>query len=153
MIIIYMKINHSQNRQTFHKVFNQLVEKRRVDYHEFSSLSDVQSIEKEVKKGSTTTISCVITGITETVTVSWRTATEPVSGSKFNSVQGSHSGGTQTSTLTVDSSEVTEDKTYTCRLTSESFPDSGNFDNTVNLNVFGMFSSLLKLLVKLNDNF
>ena len=99
--------------------------------------SDVQGIEKEVMKGSTTTISCVITGITETVTVAWRTATETVTGDKFNSVQGSHSDGTQTSTLTVDSTEVTEDKAYTCRVTSGSLPDSGHFDNTVNLNVFG----------------
>ena len=82
----------------------------------------------------------MITGITERVTVAWRTATEPVSGSKFNSVQGSHSGGTQTSTLTVDSTEVTEDKAYTCRVTSGSLPDSGNFDNTVNLNIFGTYT-------------
>ena len=101
--------------------------------------SDIQSVEKEVKQGSTTKISCVITGITETVTVSWRTASEPVSGSKFTSVQGSHSDGTQTSTLTVDSTEVTEDKAYTCRVTSGSLPDSGHFDNTVNLNVFGVY--------------
>ena len=88
-------------------------------------------------KGSTTTISCVVTGIVETVTVVWRTATEPISGSKFTFVQGSHSGGTQTSTLTVDSTEVTEDQAYTCRVTSGSFPDSSHFDRTVNLNVFG----------------
>ena len=79
----------------------------------------------------------MITGITKTATVAWRTATAPVSGNKFTAVQGSHSGGTQTSTLTVDSTEVTEDKAYTCRVTSGSFPDSGYFDNTVNLNVFG----------------
>ena len=91
-----------------------------------------------MKKGSTTVISCVITGITESVTVAWRTATDPVSGIKFTSVQGSHSGGKQTSTLTVDSTVVTEDKAYTCRVTSGSLPDSGHFDNTVNLNVFGM---------------
>ena len=80
----------------------------------------------------------MITGITSTVTVVWRTATEPVSGSKFNFVKGSHSGGTQTSTLTVDSTEVTEDKAYTCRVTSGSLPGSGHFDNTINLNVYGM---------------
>ena len=108
-------------------------------------ISDVQSIEKEVKKGSATTISCVVTGIEETVTVAWRTATEPVSGSKFTSVQGSHSGGTQISTLTVDSTEVTEDKAYTCRVTSGSFPDSGHFDNTVNLNVFGKYTIFRRL--------
>ena len=100
--------------------------------------SDVQSIEKEVKKGSTTAISCVITGITESVNVVWRTATAPVPEAKFTVVQGSHSGGTQTSTLTVDSTEVTEDIAYTCRVTSGSLPDSGHFDNTVNLKVFGM---------------
>ena len=93
-----------------------------------------------MKKGFKTEISCVITGITKTVTVAWRTATEPVSGSKFTSVQGSHADGTQTSTLTVESTEVTEDKAYTCRVTSGSLPDSGHFDNTVNLNVFGMAS-------------
>ena len=79
----------------------------------------------------------MITGITETVTVAWRTATEPVTGDKFKSIQGSHSGGTQTSTLTVNSTEVTEDKAYTCRVTSGSLPDSGHFDNTVNLDVYG----------------
>ena len=94
-------------------------------------------------KGSTTTISCVITGSKKPVTVSWRTATEAVSGSKFNTAQGSHSGVTQTSTLTVESTEVTEDKAYTCRVTSGSFPDSGHFDNTVNLNVFGKFCTII----------
>ena len=80
----------------------------------------------------------MITDITETVTVAWQTATDPVSGSKFTSVQGIHSGGTQTSTLTVDSTEVTEDQAYTCRVTSGSFPESGHFDKTVNLNVYGV---------------
>ena len=81
----------------------------------------------------------MITDITETVTVVWRTATAPVPDqAKFTVVQGSHAGETQTSTLTVDSTEVTEDKAYTCRVTSGSFPDSGHFDNTVNLKVFGM---------------
>ena len=92
----------------------------------------------------------MITGITESVNVVWRTATETVSGSKFNSVQGSHSDGTQTSTLTVDSTEVTEDKAYTCRVTSGSFPDSGHFDNTVNLNVFGMHILLRILTIEIS---
>ena len=120
--------------------------------NKYELLSDVQSVEKEVKKGSTTTISCVVTGITETVTVSWRTATAPVSGSKFDSVQGSHSDGTQTSTLTVDSTEVTEDKAYTCRVTSGSLPDSGHFDNTVNLNVFGAYTELKIIGIVLSKN-
>ena len=82
----------------------------------------------------------MITGITETVTVTWRNATEPITGEKFKFDQGSHSGGTQTSSLTVDSTEVTEDKAYICRITSGSLPTSGHFDNNVNLNVFGKYT-------------
>ena len=107
-------------------------------------------MEREVKKGSATTISCLITGITETITVSWQTAAGPVTGEKFKFDQGSHSDGTQTSTLTVDSTEVTEDKAYTCRVTSGSLPDSGHFDNTVNLNVFGKYTSLRILAIEMN---
>ena len=97
----------------------------------------IESQNKEVKQGTETVISCVITGITTTAKVSWLTSSGPVSGVKFTSVQGSHSGGTQTSTLTVDSTDVTEDKTYTCRVTSGSFPDSNSFDHSVNLDVYG----------------
>ena len=100
--------------------------------------SDVESINKEVKKGSDTTISCVITGLTETATVTWRTSIEPVSAEKVTPVQGSHSEGTQTSTLAVYGTLVNEDTAYTCRVTSGSLPDSSHSDITVNLNVYGM---------------
>ena len=97
----------------------------------------------EVKKGSDTTISCVITGLTETATVTWRTSTGPVSGDKLVPVQGSYSDGTQTSTLSVDGTVVNEDTAYTCRVTSGSLPDSSHSDTTVNLNVYGMFFTSL----------
>ena len=92
---------------------------------------------KEVRQGSTTTISCVITGITDTATVTWRTSTGEVSGDEFTVNQGSHSEGTQTSTLAVDGTQVNVDTAYTCRVTSGSLAESGPFDTTVNLNVFG----------------
>ena len=94
---------------------------------------------KQVKKGSDTTISCVINGLTETATVTWRTSTEPVPAEKFTPVQGSHSAGTQTSTLAVDGTLVNDDTAYTCRVTSGSLPDSSHSDTTVNLNVYGTF--------------
>ena len=94
---------------------------------------------REVKKGSDTTISCVISGLTETATVTWRTSTGPVPAEKFTPVQGSHSAGTQTSTLAVDGTLVNDDTAYTCRVTSGSLPDSSHSDTTVNLNVYGTF--------------
>ena len=92
-----------------------------------------------MKKGSDTTISCAITGLTETATVTWRTSTGPVPAEKFTPIQGSYSGGAQTSTLAVDGTLVNEDTAYTCRVTSGSLPDSSHSDTTVNLNVYGMF--------------
>ena len=92
-----------------------------------------------MKKGSETTISCAITGLTETATVTWRTSTGPVPAEKFTPIQGSYSGGAQTSTLAVDGTLVNEDTAYTCRVTSGSLPDSSHSDTTVNLNVYGMF--------------
>ena len=94
---------------------------------------------KEAKKGSDTTISCVITGLAETATVTWRTSTGPVPAEKFSPVQGSHTAGTQTSSLAVDGTLANDDTAYTCRVTSGSFPGSNSFDITVNLNVYGMF--------------
>ncbi|XP_063691315.1 mucin-22-like [Bolinopsis microptera] len=101
---------------------------------------DVESVNTEVKKGSYATISCIITGITETATVTWRTSTGPVPAEKFTSVQGSNSAGTQTSTLAVDGTLVNEDTAYTCRVTSGSLPDSNFSDTTVNLNVYDVES-------------
>ena len=92
-----------------------------------------------MKKGSETTISCAITGLTETATVTWRTSTGPVPAEKFTPIQGSYSGGAQTSTLAVHGTLVNEDTAYTCRVTSGSLPDSSHSDTTVNLNVYGMF--------------
>ena len=91
----------------------------------------------EVQKSTTTTISCEITGISSTATVTWRTSTGVVSGDEFTATQGSHSEGTQTSTLAVDGTQVNVDTAYTCRVTSGSLPESGSFDTTVNLKVFG----------------
>ena len=99
--------------------------------------SEVQSVNKEVKKGSDTTISCVISGITAAATVSWRTNSGEVTGENFTPVQGTHSNGKQTSTLAVKGAQVTADTSYTCRVTSGSLSDSGSSDTTVNLNVYG----------------
>ena len=100
-------------------------------------ISDVEPVQREVNKGSKTAISCVITGLAASATVEWRTISGKVSGEKFTSEQGSESGGKQTSTLTVEGSEVNADTAYTCRVTSGSISSSGHFDTTVNLNVYG----------------
>jgi hypothetical protein len=101
------------------------------------SISEVTAKSKEVKKGSDTTISCMLTGLTAKATVSWQTSSGEVSGDNFTPTQGTFDKGKQTSTLAVKGTQVITDNVYTCRVTSGSLSDSGYSDKTVYLYVFG----------------
>lgn len=93
-----------------------------------------------MKKGSDATLSCVITGAASKVKVKWLSGTaELESNDNFTPTEGTYSDGKQTSTLTVKGSQVSTDTTYTCRVTSGEYPNSGYRDKTVNLNVYGRF--------------
>ena len=100
--------------------------------------SEVEAKSKEVKTGSETTISCVITGLAATATVSWRTSTgSAVTGADFTPTEGTESGGAQTSTLLVKTGSVSSDTAYTCTVTSGALPNSGSSDTAVMLDVYG----------------
>ncbi len=51
--------------------------------------------------------------------------------------------GSQTATLTVESAQVAEDKTYTCTVSSIQYPTSNSEDKDVDLKVYGMVYFLL----------
>ena len=92
-----------------------------------------------MKNGTETTISCVITGLSDaTATVSWRTSTgETVTGENFSHAVGTVVGGKQTSTLLVRGPQVFVDTAYTCTVTSGTLSASGSSDTIVNLDVYG----------------
>ena len=94
---------------------------------------------KEVKTGTETTISCVITGLAATATVEWidSSTNAAVAGADFTPTVGTETSGTQESTLLVKAGSVSSDKAYTCRVKSGALPDSAASDTTVNLNVYG----------------
>ena len=93
---------------------------------------------KEVKKGTETKLSCLITGITQTVTVTWTKSGQSVSGnSNIVVVPGTVETNKQTSTLTIKSAEVQGDASYTCRVRSGEFSHSPAKDTVVLLNVYG----------------
>jgi hypothetical protein len=104
-----------------------------------SLISEVEAVSKEVKNGSETTISCVITGLSDaTATVSWRTSTgEAVAGENFTSAMGTQANGKQTSTLLVKGPQVSVDTAYTCTVTSGTYAKSESSDTIVNLDVYG----------------
>ena len=94
---------------------------------------------KEVKIGTATTISCVITGLGGTATVTWTKSDGsalPDDGG-YTPTPGSESDGTQTTTLLVASGSVAEDTAYLCKVTSGELPESAVSDTTVNLDVYG----------------
>ena len=107
-------------------------------------LSEVEAVSFEVKSGTDTTISCVITGLggTEAAAVSWidSDTNEAVAGDDFVAVAGTRDAdvaGKQTTTLRVKPGQVDEDKTYTCQVTSGALTDSEASSTTVNLDVYG----------------
>ena len=106
----------------------------------FTILSDVQPINKEVESGTETTISCVITGITQQLdAVAWKKAGTDVttlSGSNYVVSAGTYGSNSQTTTLTVKAAANTADSTYTCAITSDEWLQT-NKETAVSLNVFG----------------
>ena len=107
-------------------------------------LSEVQAVSFEVKSGTDTTISCVITGLggTEAAAVSWIDSDtgKAVAGDNFVAVAGTRDpdvAGKQTTTLRVKTDAVKADKTYTCQVKSGALTDSAASDTVVNLDVYG----------------
>jgi hypothetical protein len=102
-------------------------------------ISEVDSVNKEVKTGTDTTISCVITGLSAQATVFWLTRSGEVSRDIFTPDQGTYSNGKQTSTLAVEGILVNSDTAFTCRVASGSIPTSAHSDTVVKLDVYGSF--------------
>ena len=113
-----------------------------------SVYSDVKAHSAEVKSGTDTTISCVISGIKNRVTVEWllNGASVSVISSDSRSSYTSNTGSvdadnmnSQTATLNIEGSAVKKDGTYTCRVQSELFSESPTSDTVVYLYVYGWF--------------
>jgi hypothetical protein len=103
-------------------------------------ISEVEAGSKEVKKGTETTISCVVSGLDDPATVTWVISTgAAVSGTDFTPNEGVLSDGIQTSTLLVKAAQVTVDTAYTCRVTPGTHSASTPSDTAVHLDVFGKF--------------
>ena len=93
----------------------------------------MESISKDAFLGTSTTVSCKITGLTSKATVIWKLDTVTQS----DSVEGELIEDTQTSTLTV--SQPSSDKVYTCVVTSGMYSTSAASQTTVSLNNYCMF--------------
>jgi len=96
--------------------------------------SDVESVSKDAYGGTSTILSCKITGLTTKATVIWKLADV----TQADSIEGELDGdGSQISTLTV--SNPSADKEYTCVVTSGLYSTSAPSETTLSLNTYCKF--------------
>ncbi|KAL5248156.1 hypothetical protein ACHWQZ_G017364 [Mnemiopsis leidyi] len=100
---------------------------------------DVEGHGTDIQNGNGATISCVISRLTSQVTVEWLdsiswTTLANVAG--YTIQQGKFENASQTSTVEISGSVVTGDRTYICRVSSETYPDSPSSNTFVGLTVF-----------------
>ncbi len=104
--------------------------------------SAVTAVSKEVLSGTDAVeISCEVTGLSKTAAVKWvnKDNADVKGTSGFTVVEGTESGGTQKTTLTVAKEQTTADAKYTCQITPAS-PDSTTvISKDVSLNIFSKF--------------
>ena len=106
-------------------------------------ISAIETTSKENLRGTETIITCKITSISEQMSIIWSGFT---ASDNFVPSSGSYDPATnsQTGTLTVKSGAVSQDKTYTCTITSTVNPESASKSVDVELNVYGKNYSLRK---------
>ena len=92
----------------------------------------------DVEKGSAGTVTCVISGITEQVTVVFSDGSDDIATvTDVTTVdEGSYASDTQTATLVVH--DVQADGSYTCTVTSGQYSDSAGHATVVSIKMFGM---------------
>ena len=100
---------------------------------------------KEVLKGTETTLTCIISGITQAVSVAWyKGGDTPVVNTDAHygvkAVPYATNTNTQSSLLTVKSAVVQVDTAYTCRVTSGEFSNSLPQDTEASLKIISMFT-------------
>ena len=102
------------------------------------NISDVTLADKSVPTQNDQVITCAMTGLSQTATVTWQDpdGSDISDGSSYTVVQGSESGGAQESLLTIKPTKLQslgETSTFTCIVVSGAYPDSGAVTKTMTL--------------------
>ena len=103
------------------------------------TFSEVAGTDDDVEKGSAGTVTCVISGITEQVTVVFSDGSDDISTvTEVTTVdQGSYASDTNTQTATLVVNNVQADASYTCTVTSGQYSDSAGHATVVSIKMFG----------------
>ena len=100
------------------------------------NISDVTLEDRSVSTQNDQVITCAMTGLSQTATVTWQDpdGSDISDGSDYTVVQGSESGGAQDSLLTIKSTKLQslgDTSTFTCVVVSGAYPDSGSVTKTM----------------------
>ena len=93
----------------------------------------------DVEKGSAGNVTCVISGITEQVTVVFSDGSDDIATETDVTTvdQGSYASDTNTQTATLVVHDVQDDGSYTCTVTSGQYSDSAGHETVVSIKMFG----------------
>ena len=96
--------------------------------------------DKSVVTADAQTITCAITGLSETATVAWKDTDGGAisSDGDYTVAQGTESGGGQDSTLTITAAKLQtlgSTSNFTCEVTSGEYTDSDAASNTMTLTI------------------
>ena len=103
------------------------------------AFSEVEGTDDDVEKGQAGTLACVISGITEQVTVVFSDGSDDIATvTDVTTVdEGSYASDTNTQTATLVVNNVQADASYTCTVTSGQYPDSDGQETVVSIKLFG----------------
>ena len=106
-----------------------------------TNVSDIVVSSKEVGSGTSTTLSCVVSDITQAVSIVWKSGgSTVVDGDGITTKSGDFSSSSQTATLEIASAEA--DKTYTCEVKSGALPNSEPAVKSLDIFVYSKFCNI-----------
>ena len=102
-------------------------------------ISEVAATNDDAAKGTAGVVTCVISGITEAVTVVFNDGTSDIAtvGSVTTVDPGTLAVGATSQTATLTVHDVQADAAYTCKVTSGQYSDSGAQDTLVSITMLG----------------
>ena len=117
-----------------------------------TNVSDIVVHSREVGTGTRATLSCVVSDITQAVSIVWKSGgSTVVDGDGITTKSGDYSSSSQTAALEIASAEA--DKTYTCEVKSGALPNSEPAVKSLDIFVYSKFCNMYWAIKRSNFQF
>ena len=117
-----------------------------------TNVSDIVVHSREVGTGTRATLSCVVSDITQAVSIVWKSGDiTVVDGDGITTKSGDYSSSSQTAALEIASAEA--DKTYICEVKSGALPNSEPAVKSLDIFVYSKFCNMYWAIKRSNFQF